>query len=200
MTRHTTLSGALVVLGIALLVTPALFPLQPVLYHDTRRGTMANESQIEQEPYEVVAYENLSERGQALYVRTLRADGEYRVGLDSGAPDFAYPTSAELAAADDYEARKELRGIVVERPPNADLPPADEPFHIAENAHERGERRETASNQTQAELRRQIARYDVMTTRTDKPPLTAPSSLLRLISALAGVLAIGTGGYLRSKP
>ena len=200
MTRYTTFTGALVVLGIALLVTPALFPLQPVSYHDTGRSVMGNESQIEQEGLEIVTYENLSERGQELYVRTLRSGGEHSVPMGEGASDFRYPTTAELREVQNYTARNELETIVIERPPNATLPPADEPVERAEHMVQREEERETASNRTEVEIRRQIARYDAMTTRTEKPPLTAPSSLLRLLSAVVGVLAIGTGGYLLTKP
>ena len=200
MTRYTTLTGALVVLGIVLLVTPVLFPLQPVSHHDTGRSAMGNESQIEQQGLEIVAYENLSERGQELYVQTLRSDGEYSVPMDEGASDFKYPTNAELGEVQNYTVRNGLETIVIERPLNADLPPADEPVERAEYMVQREEERETASNQSEAEIRRQIARYDAMTTRTDKPPLTASSSLLRFLSAVVGVLAIGTGGYLRTKP
>lgn len=200
MTRYTALAGALVVLGIALLVTPVLFPLQPVLYHDTGQSVMGNESQIEQQGLEAVAYENLSERGQELYVQTLRSDGEYSVPMAQGASGFRYPTNAELGEVQNYTVRIRLQTIVVERPPSADLPPADEPVERAEYMVQREEERETASNRSEAEIRRQIARYDAMTTKTAKPSLTASSSLLRLLSAVVGVLAIGTGGYLRTKP
>ena len=200
MTRYTTLAGALVVLGIALLVTPVLFPLQPVSHHDTGRSVMGNESQIEQQGLEIVAYENLSERGQELYVQTLRSDGEYSVPIDEGASDFRYPTDAELGEVQNYTVRNRLEYIVIERSPNADLPPADEPIERAEYMTEGDEEGETASNRSEAEIRRQIARYDAMSTKTTKPSLTASSSLLRLLSAVVGVLAIGTGGYLRTKP
>lgn len=198
MPRHTTLANALLVAGVALLVAPVLFPIQPVLYHDTHRGTVGNESQIQADGYEIVAYENLSERGQQLYVRTLRAGGEYRAPVDEGAPDFAYPSPTELADVRDYRNRNALQGIVVERPPDADLPPPHEPVEAAERSHRHAEERGTEPEQSVEERRRQIARYDVMTTRTDRPPLTASSALLRLLSTAAGVLALGTGGYLRS--
>lgn len=205
MPRHPTLSTALVVAGIALLVAPVLFPIQPVLYHDTRRGTTDDRAELETRGYEIVAYENLSERGQELYLLTLRNGGEYQAPLGTGAPEFAYPTRGELADVEDYRERETRRSIVVERPPDADLPPPDEPVEIAERRSERREQaveegeRPTPTAST-AERRRQIARYDLLTTRTDRPPLTATASLLRLLSAVGGVLALGTGGYLRSLP
>lgn len=200
MTRSTTLSSALVVLGVVLLVGPALFPIQPVLYHDTRQGTLDNRTQLEQQGYEIVAYENLSDRGRELYVGALNSGGEYSVPVDAGASDFAYPTAGELSNVTDYREQNALRSIVIERPVDADLPPPDEPVHAAEYRGGRDEERGTDDGPSVEERRRQIARYDLMTTKTDQPPLTATPSLLRLLSAVVGILALGTGGYLRSKP
>ena len=233
MTRVPPLSGVLLALGVALLIAPALVPVQPVLYHDTDASTTANRTMLEAEGLEVVAYENLSPRGQELYVEALQNDGDYFVPRGEGAPEFAYPTNEELAALrDDYRARTQLQSIVVERPPNSSLPPPGERVeaaeHMVRNERERAERRKEAREGTSGErtpetstddatvtpdgptptpsgpsveeLRRQIARYDQMTTRTDLPPLFAPRSLLRLLSVAAGTIAIGTGGYLRSKP
>lgn len=200
MIRHTLLSGALVVLGIALLVGPVLFPIQPVLYHDTDSSVMGNRSQIEQQGVTIVSYENLSDRGQEIYVRTLQNGDEYSVPISEGAPDFTYPTNAELSDAQNYTARSKLQMVVIERPPSADLPPAAEPVERAEYLSERDEEDKTTSNRTEAAIRQQIARYDAMTTRTDQPSLTASSSLSRLLSAVVGILAIGMGGYLWSKP
>lgn len=199
MTRRDTLTAALAVLGIALLVAPALFPLQPVLYHDTGASTRENASQLREQGYTIVHYDNLSARGQELYVRTLREGGEYFVPKGQGASDFEYPTLKQLDGHDDYREERLRRTIVIEHPPNAtDLPPADEPLRAAEYIAEDEQRR--GSDRSEAEIRRQIARYDMMTTRTDSPPQTAPTSLARLLSAVLGVLAVGAGGYLRAKP
>lgn len=223
MTRHTTLSSALLVLGVALLIAPILVPIQPVLYHDTDRGTMANRTMLEEQGYEIVSYENLSARGQELYVQSLRADGEYTVPLNEGASDFAYPTLSELGTLENYQDRNRLQTVVIERPLNTtSLPPPDEPLEAAEHrVREREQRKETreeeahedkrasdgsaAENETRSgptveELRQQIGRYDLMMTRTDLPPLTASLALLRLFSAVGGILAIGIGGYVHSKP
>lgn len=209
-TRGITPAGVLVALGVVLLVGPALFPVQPVLYHDTRAGTMANATELQREGIPIVAYENLSERGQALYVATLRAGGEYSVPLGEGAPDFGYPTPGELGAVDDYDERRTMTRIAVERPPDADLPPPDEPVAHAEErvrdereGKDEGERTATPGTETGPtveEMRRQVARYDVMRTRTDRPPQTAPANLVRLLSVVLGIVAIGVGGYRRSLP
>lgn len=187
MNRKRTLSLALVAVGIALLVTPALVPAQQLRYHETGAGTTADRAQLQEEGYQVVAYENLSTRAQDLYVRALRDGGEYAVPVGEGAPDFNYTT------------RTDVRGIVIERPPDGDLPPADEPTHMAEYARDDGERgNESASAVRQR--RQQIQRYDLVSLRTDSPPLTATPNLARLLSAVLGVVCIGVGGYASSRP
>lgn len=223
MLRSTNVANGLVVLGVALLVAPALFPLQPVLTHDTRPGTASTRAELEERGYEIVRFENLSERGQSLYVRTLRADGQHQVPVGEGAPDFDYPRPSELDDGEmerDYRSRIARHRIVIERPEDDDhLPPADEPVEYAEHRRDDPDRHEgrdgnddrkradrqttepaTPTPQTLEERRRQIARYDVMATRTDRPPLTARSSLIRLVSAVLGVLGMATGGYGLSKP
>lgn len=200
MTRTPALSTVLLGLGVVLLVTPALFPIQPVLYHDSRRGTVDNRSVIEERGFEIVAYENLSERGQELYVLTLENDGRYSVPLDEGAPDFAYPTDGDLGEFRDYDDRRALEHVVIERPPDADLPPPDEQVEAAEHIRERAIERGSEDPPSLEEARRQIARFDMMRTRTDNPPLDEPKSLARLVSAILGVVAIATGGYQRSRP
>lgn len=207
-------AAALVVVGVVMLVAPALAPVQPVLYHDTREGTTENETQLEQQGFTVVAYGNLSERGQELYVETLRNGGEYTVSQGAGASEFAYPTPGELGEVDDYPERRALTTVVVERPPDAEtLPPSDEPVEFAEDIAERREERRQRAREageptpepdpdrpSVEEFRQQIARYDMMSTRTASPPLTATGPLLRLLSAGLGIVAIGVGGYRRSLP
>lgn len=203
MSRRDALSAGLVVLGVALLVGPALVPVQPVLYHDTGPGIEANASQIaemERQGFTVVSYGNLSERGQQLYVRTLRNDGEYSVPVGEGAEEFDYPTDADLVDAERRVERRRLEMVVVERPPDADLPPPDERLEAAEHLQRRYEERRNGTNVTVEELRRQIARYDAMEARTGAPSRTSPPVLGRFLAALGGVVALGTGGYLRSLP
>lgn len=204
MTRNST-STALLVAGVALLVAPALLPVQPVLVHDTRDHTIHNASQIRAQGYEVVAYENMSERGQRLYVQALRNDGEYVVALEQGAPEFPYPTPDELGEVEDYRERTAMQVVAIERPPDADLPPPDEPVERAEHMREQFQRQneETGRNRSvpsEAELRQRIGRYDLMRTRTAQAPLEQPASLARLGAVGLGVLALGVGGYLRSRP
>lgn len=217
MTRYVTLSNVILLIGIALLIAPILFPVQPVLYHDTSPGTMANETVLEDDGYAIIAYENLSERGQEHYVKALRNDGEHIVPQDNGAQEFSYATVAELGNVENRWERMTLESVIIERPPNASLPPADEPVEDAEHRWDNLRRpneptggdsgestpaneREPENGPTVEELRERTARYDQMTTRTDLPPLFAPLSLLRLLSMTFGVTAISIGGFLRSKP
>jgi len=210
-TPRLTRTHALLAVGLLLLVAPAVAPLQPVLEHDTRHHSFQNESSLEDEGHRIVEYEDLSERGKELYVQTLANGGTHRVPLGEGASDFRYPTEAEVDSQDGYEARIGLSKVVIERPENASLPPADEDVeHGAEVLQERAEarkegegtttREETRTTRSEADLRRQVARYDVMQTRTTKPGLTSQPALLRFGSAVVGVVLTGTSGYFSSKP
>lgn len=221
MIRRTHVERGLLALGVALLVAPAVFPLQPVLHHDTRPSTFQTGDELAEEGVEVVAYENLSERGQELYVQTLRDGGHYHVPLGEGAPDFAYPSPGDFGDERRGRTRRHLGHIVIERPPDADLPPADEPtgggVELRDGPGERGERpgryppgegEETPPADQDGhtpgpaieERQRQLARYDRMKTTTDSPSFTSRATLLRLLSTVGGVLGLGIGGYLRSKP
>ncbi|MFB6165909.1 MAG: hypothetical protein ABEJ31_12185 [Haloarculaceae archaeon] len=200
--RLPSLSGALVLVGIVLLVGPALLPVQPMLYHDTRLGQPGNASELRERGFEVVPYENLSERGQALYVATLEHGGEYAVPQGQGASDFAYPKPSDRRVERprgrvDVEDR--YRGIAIERPADdAGLPPADEPVRLARRERPPGER--GGENASVEQRRREIARYDLLRTRTDLPPLSATPNVVRLLSVALGAVAIGAGGYRRSRP
>jgi len=210
-TSRLTRSHALIGIGLLLLVAPAFAPLQPVLEHDTRPGAYQNESSLEDEGYRIVEYESLSDRGKELYAKTLRNGGTYRVPVGEGASDFRYPTAAEVDSQNGYEARLELSRVVVERPANATLPPADEDVErgveIVRNREKDrkegdgtttgGEPRTTRS---EGEIRRQVVRYDVMQTRTTRPGLRSRPALLRFGAAVLGIALTGTGGYLSSRP
>lgn len=196
--RLDTLGTVLVVAGVAALLLPALFPVQQVLYHETRAGTTANESQLERQGYTVVSYRNLSARGQEIYVAALETGGEYTVPVGEGAAEFPYQRPANSGEIEEYERRRALTSVVIERPDDADLPPPDEPVEAV--AYE-AEEREGSVTRSELEQRQQrTARYDLMTVRQGTPPLTASSNLLRLGAALFGVVAIGVGGYLRASP
>ncbi|WP_335999278.1 hypothetical protein [Halorientalis halophila] len=183
MIDRSIVSTALLVLAAILLLAPAIAPVQPVLYHDLRGTTLANETQLETEGIEVIAYENLSDRGQRYYEATLRNGGQYVVSGGAGAEEFDYP--AELESDDDgVRRRTSLGAVAIERPTDSNLPES-------EQRGPRGGARDDPQMRTQ---------YDLMSTRTDEPPLGDTGNLTRLLSVLAGVLALGTGGYLRSKP
>jgi hypothetical protein len=196
MNRRNTLGTALVVLAVVLFVVPAVFPVQPVLIHDTDRSTRDSPSELREQGVPVVAYENLSERGQEAYVAALERE-DYRVGQDAGAPDFRYPTSAERREAFEADNMSGTGMVVIERPEDdSDLPPADERFfgareeEEAENDEQPEERRE--------ERRERVLRYDAMMTATGQPPLGSTRQLLRLGAVMLAVVSLGTGGYLLS--
>jgi hypothetical protein len=204
LTRRSKIGAVLVVLGIALLIVPSLASVQPVLYHETNTGATENETMLERQGYTVVEYEELSPRAQELYRTALRNDGHNTVRVGQGAEAFPYPSESELAEYEKYEQREIDSSIVIERPENADLPPADEPLRAAEyRARDETEGGETGETTTPSEaeieqLRQQIARYDVINTRTGEPPLGGTQHLLRMAALLVGVVAVGTGGYLLS--
>jgi len=196
--RLDTVGTVLLVAGVAALLLPALFPVQQVLYHETRAGVTANESELERQGYTVVEYGDLSERGQSIYVAALETPGEYTVPVGQGAAEFPYERPENFSEISDYQRRRALTGVVIERPDDADLPPADEPVDVVEYEAEEGAE---SVNQSELEQRQQqTARYDLMTVRRGTPPLAASSNLLRLGAALFGVVAIGVGGYLRASP
>jgi hypothetical protein len=201
MTLRSKIGIALVLLAAVLYIVPPLVPVDPHMTHDTRGSVVGNESQIEAEGHQVVAYEELSPRGQELYVKTLRNDGEYSVPLGDGAPDFDYPTERELDNVDDHREREQLASVVIERPPDADLPPADEP--VEQIRAERREQEQEGDERPEAAQRRfpnasVVARYDMMSTRTQDPSLGATPNLVRLLAALLAVVSAGAGGYLLS--
>jgi hypothetical protein len=191
MNRRNRLGTALVVLAVVLFVVPALFPVQAMLTHDTRHTVPPDPESIQENGFEIVGYENLSERGRELYVRTLENGGEYRVRQGQGAPGFEYPTREERRAALTGETDRSERpgSIVIKRPEDdSGLPEADEdrfgpPREEGENASER---------------RELTMRYDAMRTFLEQPPLESPPQLARLVAALLAVLSLGVGGYLLS--
>jgi hypothetical protein len=205
LTRRSTVGAVLVAVGVVLLVAPSLAPVQPVLYHDTNAGTAENETMLERQGYTVVEYEDLSPRAQELYRTALLNDGHTTVPVGQGATEFPYRTEAELADYEDYQQRNVDSSIVIERPEDADLPPADEPLRAAEpraidetRDREGADATGTPSEDEIERVRQRIAKYDTINTRQGEPPLGGTQHLLRMASLLAGVVAIGTGGYLLS--
>lgn len=192
MDRRNQLGTALVVVAVVLFVVPAFFPVQAMLVHDTRRSTdlgVRSGGDVGETDQRVVAFEELSERGQDLYVETLERGGEYRVPVGQGAPEFNYLTPEERSRAFENDSLTAF-GIVIERPAeDGHLPPSDERFFVEREEMEG----EEPVNQTR---RRELAmRYDAMVTSTEQPPLGATPQLLRLGAALLAVLSLGLGGY-----
>jgi hypothetical protein len=194
--RRNQLGAALVALAAVLFVLPAVFPVPVMLVHDTGAVASVPPDRLEEAGYRVVAYENLSERGRELYVATLEQGGVYRVPLDRGAPEFAYPTPAERHEAYENRSRDSRLEVVIERPEDGgSLPPADEPHRRPpEGDGDDGEGEETRERETEPVS----SRYDAIRTATERPPLGSTPQLLRLAAAALAVVALGTGGYLLS--
>jgi hypothetical protein len=189
MNRRNQLGTAFIVLAVVLFTLPALFPVQAVLTHDTGPVTFDNREQLQEQGISIIAYENMTERGQELYVQTLEAGGEYRVPVGEGASDFEYLTGKERMQVYEDNTNQRPGIIVVERPEDSDLPEADEPFSEGPRNTDRPE---------DEQRRQQVQRYDMMQTSTGPPPLAAISQLLRLAAGLLAVLSLGVGGYLLS--
>ncbi|ELZ00851.1 hypothetical protein [Natrialba asiatica] len=188
MNTRNKLGTAFVVLAIVLFTVPALFPVQAVLTHDTRDSTSDGQEQLEEQGTKIVEYDNLSEKGQELYVQALENGGEYRVSTEQGAPEFDYMTSVELAQRQDENPEHQPGFIAIERPDDADLPPADEPSN----------RGPSENDEEYEQHREQVQRYDLMTLSKGPPPLGATPQLLRLAASLLAVISFGIGGYLLS--
>jgi hypothetical protein len=177
--RRNEVGAGLLVVGVLLLVVPALVPVEPVLVHDTDPESFESPAELEQRGIEVLAYENLSERGQDIYRSALRTDGIHRVSPGEGAPAFSYPTREN--PADDQRAVSGL--VAIERPADVALPPADEP-----RGPVRGEAGERDGQRAQ--------QYELMETRKGPPPVGSLPQLLRLLAGALGVVSAGVGGYL----
>lgn len=193
MNRRNTVGTVLVALAVVLFVVPAFFPVQPVLVHETWGSTMATGEQLEQEGFEVIAYENLSQRGQELYRKTLLNDGRYTVPQGEGAPEFTYLSAEEERTARENGNESAFRGVVIERPNESDLPPADEPRFGPLDEEEKEEMPEEERRARQA-----AQRYEELDTAVEQPPLGSMPQLIRLAAALLAVVFLGVGGYLLS--
>jgi len=184
MNRRNRAGAMLVGLAVILLVLPAVFPVQPVLVHDTRPATQANESELKAENVTVIDYADLSERSKEPYVKALESNGQYRVPKGQGAPEFEYTTAEERAQArEDGVFRPD--GVAIDRKGAENLPPAHE-YGRVERSDDSEIGRET------------VRRYDLMQTRMGQPPLGSTAQLLRLGAVLLAVILLGAGGYLLS--
>ncbi len=191
MERRTQIGAGLVVVGLLAFGLALAFPVQSVHVHDTTTASTLNETQAEEVGVPVVAYENLSDRGQELYVETLENGGTYRVPVGEGAEDFAYPTNEEARAPGglvEGESNQTSNVVVVVKRPtdDGDLPPADETPAFAD---------EDGPNEST------VMRYDLMTTRTKKPPIGSGAHAPRLAGLVLGLTSLTAGAYvLVSKP
>lgn len=182
MERRTRVGVALVLVGLLSFGLTLAFPVEPVRVHDTSGSMYANESTAEEMGYPVVAYENLSDRGQELYAKTLENGGTYRVPAGQGASDFAYPTDGEVRHAGARVGSDQTSNVevLIQRPADdGHLPPSDEVTRPGADMNE----------STQL-------RYDLLTARTTTPPIGSGAHAPRLLGLVLGILAPTAGGYL----
>lgn len=165
MKRIVFVALALVLVGIVSIGVPVAFPPEDVYMHDTslrfndpqnasetiQKGNLSSLSSPAEIEYQLVSYQNLSDRGKTIYRDSLRAEDNYWV--TEGAEDWTYGN-----------------WIVLKRPTDSTLPPADE-----ENGS---------------------AQFDVMSTWQDSPPYTSVPWLSRLGLLAFGVITLTVGGYL----
>jgi hypothetical protein len=199
--RRGQVGTAMAGLAVVLLVGPALFPVQPVLYHETWTSSSMTPAEAEQAGVNVVYYENLSDRGQELYRTTLENGGEHYVDRGEGAPEFRYLTDEQRRQAVANGTGPPPGTVLVVRPEDdSGLPPADERSYVDPEAvgavDEDGEVNETKLREVREEMRR----YDAMDTYRGPPPLNAPAQLLRLGATVLAVVFLGCGGYLLALP
>jgi len=220
---RSKLAAALLVVGAVLLIAPAVVPVQPVLYHEVQGSVQAEESTLQQRGVEVVEYENLSDRGKTLFEQALRNDGSYVVPLGEGASDFDYRAESDPDSGreDGPPSRYPSGAIAIERPADGDLPglydrparrPADEsrPSGADETGgtgtDDTSDDNTTATNGSAtdrvdaSEQPQRPEQYNVFRARLGQPPLTDGGNLLRFLSVLVGVVMVGIGGYLHSRP
>lgn len=205
MISRSRISTALLVVGAVLLIAPALAPVQPVLSHEVGGTITGERSDLREENIEIITYENLSDRGKALFEQALRNDGSYRVPVGEGASDFEYRTELDPEGDDDSPRPYGPRTVAVERPDDPDFPAVDE--RRPQRRPPEGAQRETGgtddsagSSEQSAQREQERERYNILQTRLTQPPLTDSGNLLRFFAVLGGVVAVGGGGYLRSKP
>uniref|UniRef100_A0A7D5K917 Uncharacterized protein n=1 Tax=Natrinema halophilum TaxID=1699371 RepID=A0A7D5K917_9EURY len=186
--RRTRFGTVLVAIAILFFTVPALFPVQAVLTHDTTAITFDGREKLEEQGVTIVEYENLSDRGQELYIQTLENGGMYRVPTGEGAPAFDYMTGSERAEFRKGNPDTRPGYVAIERPENATIPTADEPF----------DREPPARDEEADRHREKVMRYDMMEISKGPPPLGSTPQLLRLGVSLLAVFSFGIGGYLVS--
>jgi len=128
-----------------------------------------NESVIEERHTNVISYQNLSDRGKNLYIKSLENDGKVTFPVGEGAPGFTYLSVDEMDNLEPGEAFRKGT-VIIKRPANDSLPPA-------------GEQRNTT-------------KYDFMTYGQEKPDFPSEEYVPFLVVPGLGFLLIFTGGYL----
>lgn len=159
-------------LGVVLIAMPVIAPPAPVLEHDSGMSVRStNASELAAQSYGIYHYENLSDRAQQIYRETLRNGGEHRVPLGEGASEFQYLDREALNAYEDEPLGGTAETVVVIiRPNDSSLPPADEGL---------GQKR-----------------YDAMTTREIEPAVGSGAYVPQFAALLVGVNVLCLSSYL----
>jgi len=177
--RRRAVGTGLLVLGVLSLVVPALVPVGSEHIHDTRPATDESRAELEDRGVPVLAYDDLSDRGQEVYREALLTGGAYSV-----------PTGQGIQALDYRDT--DSRFVAIKRPADAeDLPPADE-LRVGPVDEDLPE--------DERQRRQNAQRYDLMEVNTGPPSLDSAPQLLRLVVGLLAVLLLGVGGYLSALP
>jgi hypothetical protein len=177
--RRRAVGAGLLVLGVLSLVVPALVPVGSEHVHDTRPTTTESRAELEDRGVPVLAYDDLSDRGQAVYREALLTGGVYSVPPGQGIQALEYPDN-------------DPKLVAIERPADAeDLPSPDElrVGPVDEDLPEDEQQR-----------RQDAQRYDLMEVNAGPPSLDSFPQLLRLAVGLLAVLSLGVGGYLSALP
>lgn len=159
-------------LGVVLITMPVIAPPTPVLEHDSGMSVRsANASELAAQSYAIYQYENLSDRAREIYRDTLRKGGQHRVPLGEGASEFQYLDREALRASEDEPLRGSAEtAVVIVRPTDSSLPPADE--RLGQD------------------------RYDAMTTREIEPAVGSGAYVPQFAALLVGVNVVCLSGYL----
>jgi hypothetical protein len=161
-----------VVLGIALLASVAMFPVEDDMILESDRkiidNSFGNESEEEILNIRAIHYENLSDQGKEAYIKVLESEeGRYVMDKGEEPSDFPFVTPSEYGQGN-------VKMIAIKRPENdSHLPPADE-----------------SEDQT---------RYDQILTYREKPPRTSEEWFPRYIAIVLGVVSLGRSGHVLFK-
>lgn len=111
MDRQLKVVAALLIVGVALLGATTTFSDEQARIHDTSPEAPETVERYEDPAYTVVAFEDMNDRGQSIYLDAITSGGEWTRPIGEGVGHWPYD---------------EQRYLIVDRAGNDSLPPADE--------------------------------------------------------------------------